>query len=275
MHDNPQLTEQRKNQIVSRYIGGEEHPEFRREYLCEIIQDRDSVVIPEFDEESEKEIVREVDRPAYYDIYVAGDVGFKDLTAYLFGYWDWKNARLVIEDELVLDGTQYTTDSLAGLIRAKEYHLYQMQEPYLRIMDIDHRLIQDFQVHHNLFFVPTEKDNKEAAINQVRMLIAGKQIVIHPRCKNLIYQLKNATWDKNHKKFERIGDSLDKTLRGGHADAVDALIYLARNVDRSKNPYPSNWSVLNEDYIQPSRLAREQDEQKRIWARRLLNIRNK
>ena len=69
-------------------------------------------------------------------------------------------------------------------------------------------------------------------------MISEARIIINPRCKHLIYQLKNLKWDKNHKSFVRIKDSRDGELRGGHGDLVDALLFLVRNVVQSKNPFP-------------------------------------
>ena len=42
--------------------------------------------------------------PELCDTYVAGDVGVKDLTAYLFGYYDFEKATLCILDEYISNG---------------------------------------------------------------------------------------------------------------------------------------------------------------------------
>jgi hypothetical protein len=44
-----------------------------------------------------------------------------------------------------------------------------------------------------------------------------------------------------HRVFAMLTDTSDFTIRGGHADALDALIYLVRNLVKSKNPYPKDW----------------------------------
>ena len=51
-------------------------------------------VIPEFSDELH---VGEVDRPEFVDCYEGMDLGLVDLTHVLFGFWDFANARLVIE----------------------------------------------------------------------------------------------------------------------------------------------------------------------------------
>jgi hypothetical protein len=38
----------------------------------------------------------------------------------------------------------------------------------------------------------------------------------------------------------------------GHYDAIDSLIYLVRNVQKTKNPYPPGYGfVSREEYFQP------------------------
>lgn len=67
-------------------------------------------------------------------------------------------------------------------------------------------------------------------------MLADEKIVIHPRCKTLIRQLKNATWDKKRKEFNR-------TKIDGHFDTISALYYLVRNVVMTKNPYPAGYGM--------------------------------
>jgi len=251
IYDSPMLTPERIEKIIARYPGGENNPKFRCEYLCEIAIEKSSMVIPEFTQQIEKKIVREHERPPFYDTYTAGDPGFKDLTGVLFSYYDFKKNILVIEDELVMNGAELTTESLANNIKQKEKKNFvipvtnEAKEPFLRIMDNNNLiLINDLYMLHELSFIATKKDNKEAQINQVRLMISNKQIAINPRCRNLIYHLKNAKWDKHHKAFKRMPDTPDRTLKGGHADLLDALIYLVRNLVKGKNPYPYDYDEL-------------------------------
>jgi len=259
--DNPMLSERKREGIASRFARGVEDPQYRREYLCELIADEESIVIPEFTEERQSRIIKEYDRPQFYDIYTAGDVGFKDLTGYLFAYWDFLNAKLVIEDELVMNGPTMTTEALAVGIYAKERDNFydssgEALPVYMRVMDNNLIMINDLQRLHGLNFLATAKDNKEAQINAVRMMIANDQIVINPRCKHLIYHLENASWDKNHNGFARLADSSDGRIRGGHVDLLDSLVYLVRNLVRSKNPYPEDWGTGNGTNTFKSQLER-------------------
>lgn len=278
IYDNPMLSEKDIAELLLDYPDGENDPDFQREYLCKLVQDRESVVIPEFTENKKEALVREVKKPPYYDAYVSGDVGFKDLTHYIFGYWDFAKARLVIEDELVLNGPEMTTENLAKYIKAKEETLFvdkfnEPQTPYLRVMDNNLIMVNDLARLHGLNFIPTRKDDKEAQINQVRMMFANNQIIINPKCKNLIYHIENATWDKNHKGFDRIQGSAELGIKPSHADGLDSLIYLVRNLVRSKNPYPPGYNLPSDDTHYVKQHQRDSEITQTI--KKIFNIKNK
>jgi len=253
VHDNPALTVQDIEELKEDYPTGDQDPHYRREYLCEIIRDKDSVVIPEFTPEKELEIVRTWPRPEHFDTYTSGDVGFRDLTVYLFAYWDFEKAKLIIEDELVMNGPEMTTEKLAERIKQKELNNFNIiteegekiaKPTYMRVMDNNLIMMNDLSKLHGLPFLATDKDNKEAQINQVRMMISNNQIIIHPRCRHLTYHIRGASWKEGNsvnRIFANLSNTPDHSIRGGHADALDALIYLVRNLVRSKNPFPEGW----------------------------------
>lgn len=230
-------------EIFAKEVGGKDSTDFRREYLCQFITDEDSAVIPEATEENMSVIVADHKRPAFFDCYVSMDIGFKDLTVVLFGYYDFRAGTTVIEDEVVIKGKEVTTSKLALLIAEKEQQLWGFKKPYLRIADNNNLiLLNELSADYNLPIIATAKDNKEAAINNVRIAVSDHRMKINPRCKTLIFHLKNATWNKNRTSYERTPD-------GGHSDAVDALIYLMRNIQVSKNPYPYNFDYSEGDYF--------------------------
>lgn len=247
------ITEEMIKEIIEE-LGGENSPDFRREYLCELLVDEEHAVVPEFSEELQREVVKEWPRPPFFDSYVGGDIGFKDLTVFLFAYYDFKNAKLIVEDELVMSGKKMTTEALANNIKAKEEALYtskmtgEVQAPYLRVCDNNLIVINDLYNLHGLTFMPTAKDDAAAALNNMKILLKQGRIIINPRCKTLIFHLKNATWNRSKKSYDRSPDA-------GHYDAVDALKYLVRNVQYTKNPYPftygsgggDTWFIANAD----------------------------
>jgi len=214
---------------------------------CEIPNVTEANVIPEFSPVEDK-IVKEVEIPDHCDFYTSMDLGFKDLTVALFGYYDFKNSRLVIIDEYVINGPELKTDILDKNIKHKEELRFKstlgVQPAYLRVMDNNNlMLINELARTYDLTFIPTAKHNKEQAVDNVRRWIEQERIVIHPRCKNLIYHVKYAQWQ-----FTRAGTSTGKFrhLKGNdtaglltsHADALDALIYMVRNIHTYRNPFP-------------------------------------
>ena len=220
--------------VVSDYereCGGRDTTAFRREYLCEWIVDAERAVVPEFEYHAEA-IVAPVPPPTYEQPTVAIDVGFEDLTAVLFGYWSFQTARLHIQAEVTIKRGR--TDQVAEAIAAKERDLWG-SNPNLatpcRWSDTDLRLIADLGELHGLGVTPTAKDDKEAQVNALRMLVKEEKLRIDPSCTALIGTLRTAVWNKARTSFERLREY-------GHADALDALIYLHRNVDRYSNPFP-------------------------------------
>lgn len=239
------ITQDMIDEII-RELGGSESPDFRREYLCEVVRDEDSHVVPEFTEEKQKEMVTDWTRPPYFDIYVGGDIGVKDFTFFLLGYYDFKQGKIIIEDEIVLHGQRFTTEALAAALRDKEkFHFTnpvtkEIQKPYLRVCDNNLTVINDLHALHGLSFIPTAKDDAYMAINNVRILIRQGRIIINPRCKHLIAHIKYASWNKSRQSFNRSQDH-------GHYDGVHALTYFCRAVQEGKNPYPSSFGMGNGD----------------------------
>lgn len=266
IYDNPLLSKAKIQEIISRYPLREKDPEFRREYLCEVVNNSELSIISEFTEEIQAETIKEVPRPPFYDAYASMDIGFKDLTVVLFGYWDFKNGLLVIEDELVQDGRTLLINKFAVDIKKKEESLWtsplsgEFRPPYMRVSDNNNLImLNQLTYDHNLLFIPTAKDNKDAYLNNVKMIIANKQIIIHPRCKTLIYHLRNGSWTRTMKDFARSPDA-------GHYDAIDSLIYLVRNLRKDKNPYPAGYGFQSkESYFRPDYRKDNTTEQQQRW----------
>jgi hypothetical protein len=239
--DNPRLNKEDID-ILAKGAGGYSSVNFRREYMAQIITDATRAIVPEFDEELKAKIVKVWEKPAFFDGYVAMDVGMKDLTVVLFAYFDFRNNKLVVEDEFVINGQRFTTQTLAEGIKLKEQEVYsnkisgEFREPYKRVSDNNLILINDLYRLHNLVFYPTRKDDADAALNNMRILLKDEHIIIHPRCTNLIRHLETGVWNKSKTSYERSGDT-------GHFDAIDSLKYLVRNVDFTHNPYPAGWGL--------------------------------
>lgn len=289
IYDNPMFTQKIIDETVQEYSLGINDPQFRREYLCEIEVDTETKVVPEYTSELERDILRTQEKPSHYDIYVSGDPAARDLTVILFGYYDFLNTQLVIEDELVLGGkgTFITTQEIADGVMRKEKLLYtnrltgEVRKPYLRVMDNNNLiLLHDLFTEHGLQFTPTAKDNKEAQVNKLRMWLKQGKIIINPQCVNLRYHLKMARWkydrSGNRKGFEHVGGTSDGRLKANHCDALDALLYMVRNVDVSKDPYPSDYFEMKGEGVHfPQSYRKPGDESLREVAKAILNKRKR
>jgi DNA replication initiation complex subunit (GINS family) len=113
--------------------------------------------------------------------------------------------KLVIEHEYLVRGNQVTTEDIANAVKNFEGVLCNtgdgIKHQYMRVSDNEPILLQDLAVLHQLNFIPSRKDEKEAAINDLRLKFAQKKIIINKRCTNLIYQLKTTTWNKLNNLF--------------------------------------------------------------------------
>lgn len=232
-------------QRMAQEMGGKESTTFRRECLCEFVTDSDLAIIPEWKDDYVQEIERDQYFP-YYHKYVGMDLGVKDLTAILFGHFDFKRASLIVEDEVEMSGPTMNSLMLVGAIKRKEKDLWQNVDqdgkttrdpnnnpiPFRRISDNNWPiLIQDLSSLHSLSFIETNKDNLEAMINEVRLMVQAGQILVHPRCTKLIGCLKYGVWNEKKKAFAR-------SSVYGHFDHLAALVYLVRNLAKYTNPIP-------------------------------------
>ena len=244
MTTDPDLDYEKALDYVSTKSGPPNNTTWWREYMARFLTDSEVDVIPEFNDEKEKILVQPIERPQFFDTYVAMDDGVKDFTAILFGYWDFLESRLVVEDEVLLRDT--TTDIIAAKIKEKERELWAGKPPHARYSDINHQLINDLNIIHDLTFSPVTSKNLEGDINNLRVMIAHNQVLIDPKCKSLISHLKHGIWDKNKRRFARSSDY-------GHFDALAALIYMAKLVDKRRNPIPSNQGLdIYTQHIDPN-----------------------
>ncbi len=206
---------------------------FAKEYLLKYETNMDDAVISEFDADLKARIVKPIARPELYYPYVAMDLGMKDLTAVVFGYYDPIDDKIIIEDELQVDSKKLNTDYLAQEIKRIERELWgnihgELTVPVKRYCDINEQIaVSDLYKRHGLKFIKSQKDDKAAAIENLRVLLYNEIILINPKCKNLIFHLENATWNKARTSF-------DRSSIAGHYDFVDAAIYFARAIKRKK-----------------------------------------
>ncbi|NJO18762.1 MAG: hypothetical protein HC838_00050 [Spirulinaceae cyanobacterium RM2_2_10] len=244
INDNPLITEEDVERMA-REMGGRHSTTFRRECLCELVLDEDLALCKEWNDKYVQEPPKD-QFYRYYHKYSAMDMGRKDHTALVFGYYDFKRATLFIEDDLTMHGPDWTSITLTQEVNSKEKELWgdadwkgKPFKPFRRIADNNNpHLIVDLSSIHNLHFSETDKESLEAMVNEIRLMVSQGRIIVSPKAKMVIGCLKYGIWDKNRKEFSR-----NKIY--GHFDHFAALMYLVRNLSKATNPIPMDHGFEN------------------------------
>ncbi len=228
--DNPRFSKEQHEAFFRTLASGEplesfyQTSMFRREYMAEFVVDEERAVIPEWTKRKQLELVQEVPLADRFDAYVGIDLGWRDGSAFVLGYWDFKNARLVITDEYITFRTPI--DKFQEACLKIEQNRLGLKKP-LRVIDNESLVIAELN-RRGYYVRAAVKHDKELAINMLRELVRDNKFILHPRCKNLNAQLTGTVWNQNRTSFERDAN--------GHGDLLDALIYLNRIVPRNKDP---------------------------------------
>lgn len=230
--DNRHITAKAREKIIEE-MGGRESTKARRELFCEDVTDESRAIIPEYTVQVDTALAKPVASIGWNYPLMAMDVGFEDLHFILAGYWDWKRATLCVQGEAALQRAR--TDKIAEAMAALEARLWtnaKRKDATVRWTDVDPRLVADLKELHGLEVIATAKDDLEAQVNAVRMLVKAGKVEIDPSCELLRRSLLQGVWNKQRTQFERLPGI-------GHSDAVAALIYMVRNANRWDNPYPA------------------------------------
>lgn len=263
IYDNP-MVDQKTIARLMKESGGEHSTTWRREYLCEHVTDAYLQIISGWSEK----YVEAVPRDAFYNFYhkyVNMDLGVKDHTAATFGYYDFRRAAYIIEDEFIINGPMMNTQILQAHLKAREMNLwaegvniefkdplmltqdeishvntlyaYHQPKVYLRVSDNNNPLLlQDLSHLHQLHFMATDKGKLVEMVNATKILVSQSALIVHPHCKQVIGCLKYGVWDKHRKAF-------DHSKVFGHFDALAAVIYGVRNLDQITNPIPPGYML--------------------------------
>lgn len=226
-------------ETIAKFIlesGGAQSTTWRREYLVEFIVDEEIQIVPEWKPEYIRSAELDEFRQFYHN-YISMDLGVVDFTATLFAHYDFRRATLYVTDELTMSGPEMTTDKLKDAIRIKERENFGAWPTYRRVADNNNLLLlQDLGSLHGLHFMPTDKDSLEAMVNEVRIFVGAGRLIVSPKCKMLIGNLKYGIFDERHRTFAR--STIYK-----HFDHLAALIYMIRNIDQTTNPVPNTYGL--------------------------------
>lgn len=226
---------------------------WQREMECKWVIDSNRLIVPEWDSKKYVMEVKKDEYFGYYHKYEALDTGVRDFTVNCFGYYHFRLGKMVIEDEVLLQGDQVRTDILAEKTKEVEKALG-YEKLYRRIGDNNNLIIlNDLSgPKHNLPFIPTTKsvltsnnaDEDFGMVNELRLWVNSGRLIVHPRCKYLIGCLENGIWDKTKKAFAR-------STTYGHFDGLAALCYLVRHIDTNTNPIPPLFGISDQTHHVP------------------------
>lgn len=243
---------------ITEAYGGENSTSFRREFMCHFITDAERQIIPEVPEVAEP-VVDEYRQ--YYHNYASIDHGTSDLTACLWGHYNFREATLYVERELTINhrigepmadavNVKATTKDLADHCKTVERELG-WADINRRVLDVINPQVQiDLASLYGYSTVPPSKKNLEAMVNEARTWVREGRVKIHPSCKVLLRSLEAGIWTKadanGKRQFERLPGL-------GHCDHVAALVYLIRSIDVHTNPIPHLHNFQEENqYLPPS-----------------------
>jgi hypothetical protein len=248
---------------------------FRREYLAEEVVEESVIAMPAwgpmYQPDGSHPLVREHPRPTHYFAHEAFDWGGyeNDPHAGLFAYVDFKESKLIIEDEFEARGPGLK--QLADAWKAKEKELWGTDQwegtllgagvfqqlgkplpayllkavsdkaptqPLLRVCDHDDNLQAELINNHGFAILPAKLTlgetggySKHLAVDSANTLIRQGRIIINPRCKRLLEQLNTTIWDPKRTGWVRTAKD--------HGDLIDCLVYLCRHLQWHRNPFPA------------------------------------
>ncbi len=225
VYDSPSISQRLIDKAIER-CGGEATDAFKREYLAQVIRSKTLSIIPEFNTDRHVKIF---EVPEHYRAIFTIDMGgVRDKTCALSIVWDFVRNKMLITHEVFADRNTQTS------------HIIAESQPILREIKIGTNIYGDVPGQASIdmekeFKFPIGavlKSDRDGAINNLRLDFLRETIEIHPRCKMLIGSLKSCRYNDQRTDFLR-SDIY------GHADAIMALVYGARLVDRVTNPFPA------------------------------------
>lgn len=240
---NPDATEEEVEEILDGKREGT--AEWEREYLCRMVSNKELRVVPEFDE---KRHVATFDPPVFADRFVFGDSGHAgDFFASVFCRLDFAAQKLLVEHEY--ESKRKPTDEVVKDLQKIEAELWpaarRESEHLLRLFDCPPQMATDFNAKGYKIRQAPKSPGKEELVREMQNRMHGNHILVHPRCKSLIVQLRDGI-------FVKKGDGkLDfmRSKKHGHLDALDGLANGVRNMSWRHNPAPPGVYQRPDSYV--------------------------
>ena len=199
-------------------VGGKDSVTAQREFYCKIIADTNRSVANTFNQALH--VQQYVPEVGYWQLF--GDTGgVRDKTYILKACFSHVYNKIVVTDELVFDNKTPT----AQIIR----DVRQKFPGLPLVLDAPGQTLVDFSSMGLPAMLPM-KDDFNAGLQMLNTAFYNNEILINPNCHFLIRSLQGSLLNRQRTDFER-SDEL------GHADAIAALIYCVRMIDRN-NHFP-------------------------------------
>lgn len=217
---NPLLTEEDIEKEIE-LLGGRNSITVRRELFVEIIRDDSVTILTTFNEDVH---VKDIE-PSHDLVYcVGGDLGYtNDLSVFLLAGYDHNLGKILILDEKYFQPSTATSEIVNALEEWKELN------PTF-VVDIQGNTRIDMS-GLGLPTVTPIKDRFESTITFLRNEFYRESLFINPKCSLLINTCLNGMFNKQKTDFYR-------TTTYGHCDALMALVYLLRSIDKTKDLRP-------------------------------------
>jgi hypothetical protein len=231
--------------------GGFDSLDYQREYECRFVNDPLTTVLPNVTEarisgaDGKPALVQRVESKLNREWYRSMDIGGKHMTGVLWGFYESDDDSVRIVRELT-DRNASEVELAAG-IHDVERTLWPVRPEYLESWADTNNvyLLHNLDTTFGIRFLPTRKDEKMAQIGILRKMISEGRFVIDEGCTQLLATLKRAQWAATGKTNR--GFAEDPAI--GHADLLDAALYLVRNVHR--RPYPKPLPTIEEHARMP------------------------
>jgi len=190
-----------------------EYPETIEQMLLQ----REGFVFPNFDSKEGGKHIRNFE-PNWNDHYIYGyDDGYVHWAVFLQMMYDPYEDHLYIFDEMYDTGKD--TSEISKQINSKIYHWREYgapRKPWRAIADTaifsqrGQKTVADLiRNYTGINFQKSWKHDEEGSLSMLRIRFTQDKITIHPRCHNLIRQIRDLPFDKNGKPKDAENDGID------------------------------------------------------------------
>lgn len=258
----------RKRMSIEEYLAS---TAWKREGLAEFVLEETRAVVPEFTEALADELtVAEFSTPLFADWYTVTDLGgSRDPTGIMVGYWDFARKKFRVQQAKKL--LRPTTEQIANATRELEREAFGLHRDapasplrgsHFRYIDDPLGIVaRDLAQKHDLATTPPRKEDKDAALMDLRDSILRREVEFSPDAREVVAQCQAAIWNKQHTEFERVEGF-------GHFEFVDCLLYASRNYIPNRGRVPPLYGLDLANMTRAARAAdKEPDASSRAWSK--------